>query len=156
MITSTLPITTSTAEGGVTTTSMTTSSTSIRVTTGQNSVTTTKMTTGSTSIRVTTGQNSVTTTKMTTGSTSIRETRRQKAEAYLEDLIRNYTSSPRQEAPSEPPTAEAKNAETIGSIGIIFMALFLSLFVVLDIVSLGIYLEPMRENFRQLKELITK
>ena len=113
MITSTLPITTSTAEG-------------------------------------------VTTTSMTTSSTSIRETRRQKAEAYLEDLIRNHTSSPKTEAPSEPPTTEAENAEIIGSIGIIFMALFLSLFVILDIISLRIYLEPMRENLRQLKELITK
>ena len=82
--------------------------------------------------------------------------RRQKAEAYLEDLIRNYTSSPKQEAPSEPPTAEAKNAETIGSIGIIFMALFVALLVGFDIISLGTYLQPMRENFRQLKELFTK
>ena len=89
---------------------------------------------------------------MSTENATVR--RRQKAEAYLEDLIRNYTSSPKQEAPSEPPTAEAKNAETIGSIGIIFMALFLSLLIGLDIISLPTYLQPMRDNFRQLSELL--
>ena len=93
------------------------------------------------------------TTALMMSTQSIRVSKRQKSEAYLEDLIRNYTSSPKTEAPSEPPTAEAKNAQTIGSIGIIFMALFLSIFVIFDIVSLGTYLQPMRENLLQFKEL---